>query len=100
MPVIEGGGARVVRSAERRAHRAVLIGYGPTGRTVARMLKENGIEPTVIEINIDTVRELREMGADAVYGDATRPEILEEAGIADGGQLDPDLGRHGEQRAK
>ncbi len=87
MPVIEGGDARVVRSAERRAYRAVLIGYGPTGRTVARMLKENGIEPTVIEINIDTVRELREMGADAVYGDATRPEILEEAGIQTAGNL-------------
>ncbi|MGH9220885.1 MAG: cation:proton antiporter [Vicinamibacterales bacterium] len=70
-----------VRRAEARAHRAVLIGYGPTGRTVARMLKENGIEPTVIEINIETVRELREHGADAVYGDATRPETLVEAGI-------------------
>jgi monovalent cation:H+ antiporter-2, CPA2 family len=87
MPVIESGGVRAVRSAELRAHRAVLIGYGPTGRTVARMLKENGIEPTVIEINIDTVRELREMGADAVYGDATRPEILEEAGIHTAGNL-------------
>ena len=40
-----------------------------------------GIEPTVIEINIETVRELREHGADAVYGDATRPETLIEAGI-------------------
>ena len=76
-----GGGASAVRRSERRAHRAVLIGYGPTGRTVARMLKENGIEPTIIEINIDTVRELREHGVDAVYGDATRAETLEEAGI-------------------
>ena len=76
----EGAGTRL-RRAETRAHRAVLIGYGPTGRTVARMLKENGIEPTVIEINIETVRELRDHGADAVYGDATRPETLVEAGI-------------------
>jgi CPA2 family monovalent cation:H+ antiporter-2 len=76
----DSAGARI-RRAEGRAHRAVLIGYGPTGRTVARMLKENGIEPTVIEINIETVRELREHGADVVYGDATRPETLVEAGI-------------------
>ncbi|HEX7283533.1 MAG TPA: cation:proton antiporter [Vicinamibacterales bacterium] len=82
LPDIELAGAQRVRRAERRAHRAVLIGYGPTGRTVARMLKENGIEPTVIEINIDTVRELRDSGADAVYGDATKPETLAEAGIA------------------
>ena len=76
----DGAGAKF-RRAEARAHRAVLIGYGPTGRTVARMLKENGIEPTVIEFNIETVRELREQGVDAVYGDATRPETLVEAGI-------------------
>ena len=86
--VIDTGGATGrTRRNERRVHRAVLIGYGPTGRTVARMLKENGIEPTVIEINIETVRELREHGGDAVYGDATRPETLEEAGIATAGNL-------------
>ena len=84
---IDMGAAGKVRRAESRAHRAVLIGYGPTGRTVARMLKENGIEPTVIEINIETVRELREHGADAVYGDATRPETLVEAGIASADNL-------------
>jgi CPA2 family monovalent cation:H+ antiporter-2 len=82
LPTLEAEGAKVVRRSERRAHRAVLIGYGPTGRTVARMLKENGIEPTVIEFNIDTVRELRESGTDAVYGDATKPDTLAEAGVA------------------
>jgi CPA2 family monovalent cation:H+ antiporter-2 len=82
LPTIDSKSARQVRRNESRAHRAVLIGYGPTGRTVARMLKENGIEPTVIEFNIDTVRDMRELGADVVYGDATRPETLAEAGIA------------------
>jgi CPA2 family monovalent cation:H+ antiporter-2 len=82
LPQAEGGAAAAVRRSESRAHRAVLIGYGPTGRTVARMLKENGIEPTVIEINIETVRAMREQGLDAVYGDATRPETLKEAALA------------------
>ena len=77
------GPARTMRAQ----HRAILIGYGPTGRTVARMLKESGIEPTVIEINIDTVRALREQGLDAVYGDATRPETLHEAGLQNAGHL-------------
>jgi CPA2 family monovalent cation:H+ antiporter-2 len=81
-PRADGGAAENVRRNESRAHRAVLIGYGPTGRTVARMLQENGIEPTVIEFNIDTVRAMREQGIDAVYGDATRPETLTEAGMA------------------
>jgi CPA2 family monovalent cation:H+ antiporter-2 len=46
------------------------------------MLQENGITPTLIEINIETVRSMREQGLDAVYGDATRPETLAEAGMA------------------
>jgi monovalent cation:H+ antiporter-2, CPA2 family len=81
LPSVDTGGSRVVSRNERRTHRAVLIGFGPTGRTVARLLKESGIEPTVIELNIDTVRAIREEGVDAIYGDATRPETLTEAGI-------------------
>ncbi|HUQ87768.1 MAG TPA: cation:proton antiporter [Vicinamibacterales bacterium] len=68
--------------AGRHSHRAVLIGFGPTGKTVARLLKESGIDPTVVELNMDTVRSIRQEGIDAVYGDATRPETLTEAGIA------------------
>ncbi len=68
-------------------HRAILIGYGPTGRTVARLLKENGIEPTVIELNIDTVRALRAEGLDAVYGDATHPDTLVQARVANAANL-------------
>ena len=48
------------------AHRAVVIGYGPTGRTVARLLRDNGIEPTVIVMKVQTVRELRDQGVAAV----------------------------------
>jgi CPA2 family monovalent cation:H+ antiporter-2 len=59
----------------------VVIGFGPTGRTVARLLRDNDIAPTVIDLNLDTVRGLREEGVDAIYGDATRPETLEAAGV-------------------
>ena len=61
--------------------RAVVIGYGPTGRTVTRLLKDNGINPTVIELNIDTVRALRQDGISAVYGDARDPDTLVTAGV-------------------
>ena len=33
------------------------------------------------ELNLDTVRELRDRGIDAVYGDATRPETPAAAGV-------------------
>jgi CPA2 family monovalent cation:H+ antiporter-2 len=69
------------------AHRAVVIGFGPTGRTVVRLLRDNGIAPTVIELNMDPVRALRQDGIDAIYGDATRPETLEAAGIGKAGTL-------------
>ncbi|MBG3878346.1 sodium:proton exchanger [Desulfovibrio oxamicus] len=42
------------------AHRAVLIGYGPVGRAIARILRDNDMDVTVVEMNIDTVRELHE----------------------------------------
>jgi CPA2 family monovalent cation:H+ antiporter-2 len=61
--------------------RAVVIGYGPTGRTVSRLLRENGIAPTIVEMNLDTVRELRQVNVSAVYGDARQPDTLISAGI-------------------
>jgi len=68
-------------------HRAVVIGYGPTGRAVARLLTDNGIATTVVDLNIDVVRALREEGFDAIYGDATRPDTLEAAGVAKAGSF-------------
>ena len=68
-------------------HRAIVIGYGPTGRTVTRLLQDNGIAPTVVELNIDTVRQLKEDGIATVYGDATKRETLAGAGIANAGHL-------------
>jgi monovalent cation:H+ antiporter-2, CPA2 family len=61
--------------------RAIVIGHGPTGRTVTRLLRENGISPTVVELNMNVVRELREQGFSAVYGDASHTDTLVSAGL-------------------
>ena len=79
--VDEGLVERGEASSLQPEDRAVVVGYGPTGRTVARLLKENGIQPTVIELNMDTVRALRQEGMSAVYGDARDPNTLVAAGI-------------------
>jgi CPA2 family monovalent cation:H+ antiporter-2 len=68
-------------------HRAVIVGYGPTGRAVVRLLRDNGITPTVVDLNVETVRALREEGVDVIYGDATRPDTLDAAGVAQSGSL-------------
>jgi CPA2 family monovalent cation:H+ antiporter-2 len=62
-------------------YRAVVVGYGPVGKTLARLLRENGIEPTIVEMNLDTVRQLRGEGVGAVYGDATHLDTLKQAGV-------------------
>lgn len=64
------------------AHQAVVVGYGPVGRAVARLLRERGIEPTIIEMNIGTHHALRAAGQRAVYGDANQAEVLARAGAA------------------
>jgi monovalent cation:H+ antiporter-2, CPA2 family len=67
--------------------RAILVGYGPVGRIVHRLLAERGTDVTVIDLNLDTVRGLRDGGTKAVYGDVLRQDTLEEAGIAAAGSL-------------
>jgi CPA2 family monovalent cation:H+ antiporter-2 len=64
-------------------HAAVVVGYGPVGQTVARLMRENDIEPTIVELNLETVQRLRNEGVAAVYGDASHPETLTQAGVAD-----------------
>jgi monovalent cation:H+ antiporter-2, CPA2 family len=60
---------------------AVVVGFGPVGRTLSRLLEQNGIKPVIVEMNLDTVRELRQRGFNAIYGDAAARETLEAAKI-------------------
>lgn len=66
---------------------SVLVGYGPVGKIVHRLLTERGAKVTVIDLNLDTVRGLRAEGFAAVYGDVLRAGTLEDAGIATAGSL-------------
>jgi CPA2 family monovalent cation:H+ antiporter-2 len=61
---------------------AIVVGYGPVGQTVTRLLGEFGIHPTIIESNVDVVLQLQQRGQQAIFGDASRPDILEAAGIS------------------
>lgn len=63
-------------------YRAIVVGYGPVGQTVTRLLRENALRPTVIELNHEVVATIRASGIDAVYGDASHVEVLRQAGAA------------------
>ncbi|MEQ1839315.1 MAG: cation:proton antiporter, partial [Verrucomicrobiales bacterium] len=60
---------------------AILVGYGPVGRTVHRVLEEAEIGSVIVDMNMDTVSALKAEGKTAIFGDASNERILEEAGI-------------------
>ncbi len=59
----------------------ILVGYGVNGRNVARVLRQLQVAYVVVELNPHTVRELRDMGEEVLYGDASRADVLAHAGI-------------------
>jgi CPA2 family monovalent cation:H+ antiporter-2 len=61
---------------------AVVVGYGPVGRTVDRLLRRAGVETVVVDLNLETVVALVGEGRLALFGDASHPDILKKAGIA------------------
>jgi len=67
--------------------RCILVGYGPVGKIVHRLLLDRGAEIRVIDLNLETVRLLASQGFEAMYADIRRPGTLEEAGIAKVGSL-------------
>jgi CPA2 family monovalent cation:H+ antiporter-2 len=69
-----------VAPPQRGHDRTVVVGYGPVGRILTRVLRENGLDPVVVELNHQTVHELQQQGISAVYGDASQQSILELAG--------------------
>ena len=75
--------APVVEPLQSGDTSAIVIGYGPVGQTVAQLLKENAIIPTIIELNVETVQKLLHQGCRAIYGDASRVDTLKKAGVAD-----------------
>lgn len=77
-------GARANESAAKRKQDdpdAIVVGYGPVGQTVTRLLSEFGINPMIVERNVDAVLEIQQRGLQALFGDASRPEILRAAGL-------------------
>ena len=64
-----------------RSHKTILVGFGHFGSTVGRFLRSHGIEATILDHDSNRVDLLRKMGFEVYYGDATRPDLLESAGI-------------------
>ncbi|HLO25972.1 MAG TPA: cation:proton antiporter [Geobacteraceae bacterium] len=60
----------------------IIVGYGVNGKNLAKVLKHLNISHLVIETNPFTVRAEKQKGEHILFGDASKPEILEHARIA------------------
>ena len=67
-------------AARRQWDRVLVVGFGPAGQRVVDALREAGIPFLVIEFNPNTVRTHQPL-LPIELGDATQPEVLQNAGI-------------------
>ena len=68
-------------AAALRDH-AVIVGFGRVGGTIGRALDARGIPYVVVEYDREWVETLRARGVRVLFGNATRPGILEHAHLA------------------
>ncbi len=74
-------GASCIPEPTDDVHRIIVVGHGPCGEILTRVLRDNNLEVVVIEMNIETVKRLGKMGIPAIHGDARLRSILLMAGI-------------------
>ena len=58
---------------------AVILGYGPVGRTIDEILRKGKLETVVVDLNMDTIEALTKQGHAAIYGDAYNIEVMYQA---------------------
>jgi len=79
---------RYLRESERQADnidqacKVIIAGHGRVGGIANRMLRGAGFETTVIDYSSAQLEMLRAYGIKVYYGDATRPDLLNAAGIS------------------
>ncbi|MCS7228903.1 MAG: cation:proton antiporter [Candidatus Kryptonium sp.] len=59
----------------------IIVGFGLNGRNVAKALRAIGVPYVILELNIVTVKKMREQGERIYHGDATSVDVLRKVGI-------------------
>jgi voltage-gated potassium channel len=75
------GKRKLQRHIQKLHQHYIICGFGRIGEIIARQLKQRHIPFVVVEHQPELVAGLEEMGYDVLVGDATKEEILMEAGI-------------------
>ena len=80
---------RYVAEEEREADempgdsKVIIAGAGRVGGTIDRVLRNAGVETTVIDYSSRRLEIMERFGVRNYYGDASRPDLLHAAGIAE-----------------
>ncbi|WP_421852973.1 cation:proton antiporter [Oricola sp.] len=80
-PRYAGGGEREADEIDEKRD-IIIAGHGRFGGIVNRMLRAAGYETTVIDYSSAQLEMLRKFDTKVYFGDATRPDLLHAAGIA------------------
>jgi monovalent cation:proton antiporter-2 (CPA2) family protein len=68
---------------KRDGARALVVGYGRFGQTVAQMMIAANIEVTLIDTDTELIDLAGEFGAKVYFGDGTRMDLLRQAGAGE-----------------
>jgi CPA2 family monovalent cation:H+ antiporter-2 len=90
---------QIARHLDSAPRLALVVGFGPVGRSVHRLLADAGLATVVIDMNLDTVSELNAQGITSVFGDASHESILAQAGMRRASHLIVTLPRSSDQVA-
>ncbi|QUN28204.1 glutathione-regulated potassium-efflux system protein KefC [Cupriavidus sp. KK10] len=82
-PRLGSGKARPDEAITPQHNPVLIAGFGRFGQIVGRLLYTQGVGVTVLDHDPDQIEFLRQYGFKVFYGDATRLDLLEAAGIAD-----------------
>jgi voltage-gated potassium channel Kch len=73
-------GGVAAHAEEEFESRVLVIGFGRFGQVVNQVMLAQGIDVTVIDNNVDRIRDAGRFGLRVYYGDGTRLDVLRAAG--------------------
>lgn len=74
--------AREADEIDEEQPRVIIAGFGRFGQIAGRLLLSSGVKMVVLDHDPDHIETLRKFGMKVFYGDATRVDLLESAGVA------------------
>jgi CPA2 family monovalent cation:H+ antiporter-2 len=76
-----GSDASMSQKTKTLSDHAILCGYGVVGRQLHEELAKAGVPCLIIELNVDTVRNLKRQGVPVLFADATHRETWDLARV-------------------